>query len=192
MRYARKEVPCAKPTRRGVGYADARDRINTGDLIAVRKRHGLLPTLTRWITHSPYTHTGIALWAGTFEEPRLLVAEEKGSGGCLTPLSQYADIEFDVFAPPRETLISIEEVIWTTLGAPIGYDFTDLLRIAANRLVGWPLPASDDALKVCSALSASLWLQAGWRPFYLPSIPAPDDVVAAIGVPPDLEVRPAS
>lgn len=175
-----------------MNYADARSQIRTGDLIAVRKRNGFLPTLTRLITRSPYTHTAIVVWSGSFEQPRLLVAEEKGSGACLTPLSQYADIDFDVFSAPRDTLISIEEVIWATLGAPIGYDFADLLRIAANRLIGWPLPAGDDVLRICSALSATLWLQAGWRPHYLPSIPAPDDVVGALGRPPALEVRAAS
>lgn len=30
-----------------MNYADARDHIATGDLIAVRKKHGLLPRLTR-------------------------------------------------------------------------------------------------------------------------------------------------
>ena len=174
-----------------MNYADARLYIKTGDLIAVRKRGGLLPTLTRGITRSPYTHTATAIWAGCAEHPRLLVAEGKGSGASFAPLSQYADIDFDVFAAPREVLLDIEEVVWSTLGLPIGYDVSDLLRIAANRLFGWPLPEFDDALKVCSALSATLWLQAGWRPHYLPSIPAPDDVVAAIGVPPYLIVRPA-
>ena len=72
---------------------------------------------------------------------------------------------------------------------PIAYDFCDLLRIAAHRLIGWPLPAKDDVLKVCSALSATLWVQAGWEPWFLPSIPAPDDVVYALGVPPRLQVR---
>ena len=170
-------------------YADARNQIRTGDLIAVRKMHGFLPTLTRWVTRSPYTHTAIALWAGTDAQPRLLVAEAKASGGFLTPLSQYADIDFDVFDAPRETLITIESVVWEVLGVPIGYDMFDLVRIGLNRLFGIPLPAGDDALKVCSALSATLWLQAGWRPRYLPSIPAPDDVAAALAVPPRLQVR---
>ncbi len=171
-------------------YADARDQIRTGDLIALRKKHGFLPTLTRWVTHSPYTHTAIAVWSGVDDNRRLLVAEAKASGGFLTPLSQYADTDFDVFEAPRSTLITIEEVIWSILGLPIGYDFADLLRIAAHRLFGLPLPLGDDNLMVCSALSATIWLHAGWQPWFLPSIPAPDDVVAALAVPPKLLVRP--
>ena len=170
-------------------YADARDHIATGDLIAVRKKHGLLPRLTRLVTRSPYTHTAIALWCGSGEHRRLLVAEAKSAGACLTPLSQYAGIDFDVYLSPPEVGLSIEAAIWETLGTPIGYDILDLVRIALNRLAGVPLPHHDDGLKICSALSATLWLLAGWRPRYLPSIPAPDDVVAALAVPPTLEVR---
>ncbi len=170
-------------------YADIRSQIGTGDLIALRKKNGALPVLTRLITRSPYTHTAIAVWCGSGVHRRLLVAEAKSSGACLTPLSQYAAHDFDVFLAPQEVVLSIESAIWETLGAPIGYDFLDLARIAANRLVGTPLPRHDDALKICSALSATLWLQAGWRPRYLPSIPAPDDVVAALAVPPIFEAR---
>jgi hypothetical protein len=170
-------------------YADSRNQIRTGDLIAVRKTHGLLPAVTRLVTHSPYTHTAIALWSGTERQRRLLIAEEKASGGFLTPLSQYAEIDFDVFTAPKETLLTIEEVIWETLGAPIGYDFMDLIRIGANRIFDIPLPSGDDDSKVCSALSATMWLKAGWRPYALPSIPAPDDVVGALAVPPRLVIR---
>lgn len=169
-------------------YADARDQIRTGDLIALRKKHGFLPVLTRLITRSPYTHTAIALWCGSGEHRRLLVAEAKASGAFLTPLSQYASENFDVFLAPREVGLSIEAAIWEALGEPIGYDLMDLVRIGLNRLFDVPLPPHDNALKICSALSATLWLQAGWRPRYLPSIPAPDDVVAALAVPPTIEV----
>lgn len=172
-----------------MNYATVRNQIRTGDLIAVRKRSGVLPVMTRLVTRSPYTHTAVALWCGDLGHRRLLVAEAKASGACLTPLSQYADVDFDVWRAPRETLLSIDAVIWEILGAPVGYDVSDLLRIALNRLAGVPLPSHDNALKICSALSATLWLQAGWRPRYLPSIPAPDDVVAALAVPPAFAVR---
>lgn len=171
-----------------MNYAEARDQIRTGDLIAIRKRGGFLPTLTRWVTKSPYTHTGLAVWVGD-DTPRLLVAESKASGDFLVPLSQYADTDFDVFTAPLQTLIAIEEVIWKTLGKHVGYDFADLVMIGLNRLVGMPLPKSDNGLMVCSALSAAMWIEAGWKPWFLPSIPAPDNVVAALGVPPRLTVR---
>lgn len=172
-------------------YAEARRRIRSGDLIALRQRGGLFAALTRWITRSPYTHTAVAVWSGNAGRHRLLVAEAKGSGCFFTPLSQYAEVDFDVFIPPFSVLSTrqIEDIAWSVLGEPHGYDLVDLLWIAANRLFGWPLPAVDDDLLICSALSAHLWLEAGWRPVFLPAIPAPDDVVAAVGTPPTWKVR---
>ena len=85
-----------------MNYSDVRAQIRTGDLIAFRKRHGLLATLTRWITKSPYNHTALVIWVGLGEERRLLVAEQKASGAFLTPLSQYAGDDFDVFDAPHE------------------------------------------------------------------------------------------
>lgn len=202
-----------------MNYSDVRAQIRTGDLIAFRTRRGMLARLTRWVTKSPYTHTALVIWVGLgADDPhaqpaaslppeggaaglgwpgagrdarRLLVAEQKASGAFLTPLSQYAGDDFDVFDAPHEVLLDVGDTIWKTLGQPIHYDVVDLLRIAANRLLGWPLPKRDDTSLVCSALSATIWLQSGWQPRWpLPSIPAPDDVVSALGVPPVLQFRP--
>jgi len=184
-------------------YNQARSLIATGDLIAFRQRRGLLHWLIRNVTRSPYTHTAIAVWAGTEGNPqhhslfvrhysgrRLLVAEAKASGAMLTPLSQYATVDFDVLACPREAKVNVEPILWRTIGNPITYDVLDLLRIAAHRLLGWPLPVRDDARRICSALSAEIWHRAGWQAKSpLPSIPAPDDIVAAHGGNPFLCVR---
>lgn len=174
-------------------YDEIRDLVRTGDVIAIRKRHGFLPTLTRWVTRSPYTHTAIALWVEVGGVDRLLVTEAKASGAFMAPLSQYAGVDFDVFDAPRLSIHLIEQAIWSTLGQPIAYDFLDLLRIGVNRLFGIPLPDHDDESMVCSALSAFILMRAGWQPIGgLPSLPAPDDVVAALVMPPRWEVRPPS
>jgi len=184
-------------------YHQARSLIATGDLIAFRGRGHLLQWLIRTITRSPYTHTAIAVWAGCDGMPRhdslfvrhhsgrrLLVAEAKASGVMLTPLSQYAGSDFDVLPCPREAKVRVEPMLWRIIGHPIPYDVLDLLRIAAHRLVGRPLPAKENTRRVCSALSAEIWLRAGWKPkISLPSIPAPDDVVAACVADPILKVR---
>lgn len=182
-------------------YAQARTLIATGDLIAFRQRGGLLHWLIRRVTRSPYTHTAIAVWAGPEGHPhhpgvfkrhhsarRLLVAEAKASGAMLTPLSQYAGVDFDVLPCPREAKVKVEPILWRIIGHPIAYDVLDLLRIAAHRLFRRPLPVRDDARRICSALSAEIWHRAGWSAT-LPSIPAPDDIVAAHGGPPILCVR---
>lgn len=169
-------------------YADARLKIHTGDLIAFRKRQGVLPTLTRWITDSPYTHTAVAVWVEAGGIFRLLVAEANGAGSSLSPLSGYAHIDFDVYSSPVDRC-RVDTATWRVLGRKVRYGFNDLLRIAANRLLGWPLPQADDGDLICSALSATIYRLAQWRPVGLPSIPAPSDVVAALNAAPLCEVR---
>lgn len=174
--------------RKNLLYSQARSSIMTGDLIALRDRSGFLPVLTRLITRSPYTHTAIAVWVEACGIKRLLVAESNASGSSLSPLSGYAHIDFDVFRCPVSREV-VQKTAWRLLGEKIHYDVMDLARIAANRIFGIRLPLHDDKNLVCSAFSASIYHLAGWRPESLPSIPAPDDVVAALDTRPLLRVR---
>lgn len=153
-------------------YADVRNSIRTGDLIAVKKRSGFLPVATRIVTNSPYTHTGIALWAGG----RLLLAQTNGGGCNMAPLSQEAAYDFTVFDCPIANRNIVEGNIWTMLGTRIPYGFVDLARIAGYKLFGIPLPKQDGTDLVCSALSAKIYLESGWTPVNLPSIPWPGAV----------------
>lgn len=161
-------------------YARLRDRIHTGDLIAIRATSGLFPLLTRVVTRSPYTHTAIAVWVTSRGGARrLLVVESNAAGASLAPLSNYADVDFDVFRSPVDRS-RVERAVWGLLGTKVHYDVPDLARIAAHRLLGVPLPERDDGELICSALSATIYLTAGWQPARpLPSIPAPADVAAA-------------
>jgi len=167
-----------------MNYASARVSIGNGDLIAFRGRKGPLAPLVRLVTGSPYTHTAVAFWC----EGRLLVAETNGANAAVAPLSQHLGTDFDVFACPvkREDAV---DAVWDALGVSIGYDFTDLVVVAAHRLLGTPLPPADDDKLFCSALSATIYKHGGWRPAGLPSIPAPDDVVRAVGGVSVIEVR---
>lgn len=165
-------------------YGDVRELVATGDLIAVRSTHGGFPALTRWVTKSPYTHTAVALQIAG----RLLIAEMNGGGACLVPLSRYMNCDFDVFACPVDR-IEATTSMFDLLGNDIDYDFGDLARIAGHELLGVPLPPRDNGNLVCSALSATIYLHANWQPRGLPSIPAPRDVVVAIGAAPIYEVR---
>lgn len=171
-----------------VSYQEARGLIFTGDLIAVRGRHGILPALVRGVTGSPYTHTAVALWL----DGGLYVAEMDGIKGVLVPLSQYADTDFDVFACPRDAVaerIAVKDAALAAIRTRIDYDIADLLRIAAWRTLRLPLPSRDRNGMVCSALSARIYRDVGLVLLGCPSIPAPDDLVAAFGGIPVLEVR---
>lgn len=160
-------------------YEDARECIADGDLIAVRSRSGLVPWLTRLVTDSPYTHTGVALWM----EGRLLLVETRGVAS-LVPLSQHARHDFDVIRNPlpgKQGQWNVKKAIFALLGSTIRYDYLDLLFLAAHELADIPLPEHDNRRLLCSALSASIYLRAGWCPAGLPSIPAPRDVVRSAG-----------
>jgi hypothetical protein len=159
-----------------------------GDLVAIRSRGTAFDVIASAVQQSPYTHTAVAVWVDFAGTARLLVAESNASGASLAPLSQYADADFDVFECPTDR-VEAGRALFDLVGEPIHYDLGDLARIAAHRLLGVPLPARDDANKICSALSGAIYLRAGWRPDGLPSIPAPDDLVRALGCHPKVRVR---
>jgi hypothetical protein len=154
-------------------YQDVRSQVLTGDLIAVKRKTGLFPIATRIVTNSPYTHTGIAIWAGN----RLLLAQTNAGGCNLAPLSQEAIYDFDVFDCPVNR-DACEAEIWQELGSRIAYGFLDCVRIFGFKVLGIPLPKKDGPDLVCSALSARIFENAGWKPINLPSIPWPGAVVA--------------
>lgn len=164
-------------------YAQARSRIKTGDLIAVRSSHGGFAALVRFFTRSPYTHTAVALWVCG----RLLMVETRALAG-IVPASQLGGKDFDVIRCPVADTEYVFIEAFNILGTPVGYDFVDLVRIAARLRLGIKGPEADDGSKVCSALSAAIYRLAGWRPDGLPAIPAPSEVVAAAG-PVAIEVR---
>ena len=170
-------------------YEAARAQIETGDLIAIRDRKKLFSRITSLVTQSPYTHTAIAVWGGFAGVSRLLVVESNAAGASLSPLSNYAEVDFDVFACPVDQA-TVEIELWNLIGAKIHYDPPDLVRIALNKRLRIPLPPQDDKNLVCSALSATIYRCAGWQPENLPSIPAPCDVTAALQCAPLYEVRP--
>lgn len=166
-------------------YADIRDQIRDGDLIAVRSNHRGLPALTRFFTRSPYTHTAVAIWL----DGGLWAAEMNAGGNALVPLSRWANTDFDVFAhPPFEYAYDVRYAILESLRGKIDYDLADLLRIAAHNVLHCKLPTDTGGL-VCSAYSAKIYSLCGWNPLLLPSIPAPSDLVAALNTAPLFEMR---
>lgn len=104
-------------------YDKKRHLIKDGDLIAVRGT-SLLAKLTRRVTNSPYTHTGIAVWL----DDRLFMAELNSGRNHLTALSCVKD--FDVFAPPAgipRSVIRTAALDW--LADPIDYGFVSFVAI---------------------------------------------------------------
>lgn len=173
----------ANPGALRLNYEDARSHIRTGDLLGVRSTHGGFAALVRMGTKSPYTHTAVAIWVCD----RLMMVETRGLAG-IVPATQLGSKDFDVIRCPVADPEYVFIEAFNILGQPVGYDFIDLLRIAARLWFGWKEPEADDKKLVCSALSAAIYRLAGWRPAGLPAIPAPCEVVAAAG-PVAIEVR---
>ena len=168
-----------------MNYEEARTLIKDGDMIAVKRRSGLLAVGTRLVTGSPYTHNGVALWSGG----RLLLANANAGGANFIPLSQERHFDFDVFDCPEG--VDPDAVVlqaWLLLGTFRKYGFFDLWHLFLHIRFGVALPGEDEDM-ICSALAARIYQLAGWEPVGLPSIPWPGAVVAAFGKPPRLSVK---
>jgi len=64
-------------------YEEIRDQIKNGDVLMYKGR-GLISSIIRWATRSPYSHAGIAAWWNE----RLMVLEAKGRGVVATSFSR--------------------------------------------------------------------------------------------------------
>jgi hypothetical protein len=108
-------------------YDNARSKIATGDLIAVKGKTGFMTPFTRFFTRSPYTHVGTAFWMRNV----LWIAEINSGANHATPLSQYADRDFDVYTPPPDVELSLVEMaILIALRGKIPYGWLSLPFIA--------------------------------------------------------------
>jgi hypothetical protein len=178
--------PIKQPKR--LSYANARDEIKTGDLIAVRADKGFAPWLIRLVTRSPYTHTGVAVWVAG----RLLIAETEQGPASLVPVSQYTGYDFDVFDAPAGAGVEYyaRTAIFTVLGTRITYAWLDLVRIWLHEWFRVPLPKPSADARICSSLSELIYQAMGWQPpKQAPSLMTPRDLVAALNAAPRLEVR---
>ena len=66
-----------------VKYAQVRDQIKNGEVLMYKGR-GLVSSVIRWVTHSPYSHAALAVWWNQ----RLMVMEAKGQGVIVNPTSR--------------------------------------------------------------------------------------------------------
>lgn len=145
-------------------YQDARARIQTGDLIAVRGGPGIINDMTRYFTDDPHTHTGIALWVGE----HLFMADLNSGRNHLTLVDQVA--AFDVYDPPpgldRD---AIEAAIYRWLATPIEYGIPAFIVIGIKCKLGITAFIHWRRVIVCSGGSvtvyegAAAWMRAWGR-----------------------------
>lgn len=132
-------------------YQRARRLIRDGDLIAVRGSH-LIDHLTSAVTRSPYTHTGVAVWA----DGRLFMADLNSGRNHLTALSAVAD--FDVFmAPDGIDRARIRKAVFDWLAAPIDYGMLAFIVIGLKCALGLKVFIHWRRIIVCSGGSVEIY-----------------------------------
>lgn len=140
-----------------MNYDEARTRIKTGDLIAVRDVHNWLGRLTQFFTRSPYTHTGVAVWLGD----RLFMADLNSGRNALHAVSQLAS--FDVFeAPEGLKAADIEFSLFDWLAKPINYGVLAFLVIGLKCYLKLKTFIHWRKIIVCSGGSVQIYEGAGW------------------------------
>lgn len=167
-------------------YADARQRIRSGDLLGIHGR-GTFPRVTHIVQFlgglgmlSGITHIGVAWWF----DGRLYSVEMDGRHNVLRPLSQHiADgCGVDVYRCPVPDTMPAE--FDRATANPIKYSLLDLLKIGVRLIFGGKTGRDDERDMVCSTF-ASRWLQwAGWlSPQAFPEMPSPGELCRALGNP---------
>ena len=125
-------------------YDEARPLIQDGDIVFLRRHHGLFANAITWISQSPETHTCIALWV----DSRLMVAG-MASTNCLFPLSHYQDLDFDIYECPADRVL-IRKSAFDFLGVEIPYAFFDLLTTGIRKLFNLDFGHSSKGM-ICTA-----------------------------------------
>lgn len=140
-------------------YDDIRELINTGDLIAVKRRDSLFAQAIRFFTRSDVTHVGIAVWL----QDGLWLAELNGGGNHLVPLSQLSGKRFDVFARPSELPpVRIEAAIMQNLREHVDYGFAALPVIGLLNWFRLQVTGRQRRIVVCSGYCINIYVDAGW------------------------------
>lgn len=140
-------------------YTAARRLIETGDLIAVRGRNGVLAPLTRFFTRSPYTHVGIAFWI----KGELWMSEINGGHNHAVPLSQLDGIDFDVFErPPEVTSAAVKLAIHEAQRKRIKYGYLSLPVIGLINFLRLNVQINARQIMSCAGFSVMTYETAGW------------------------------
>ena len=146
-------------------YANIRDRISSGDLLAWSGR-SLGGWIVRHWTGARISHVGLALWIG----PRLFCIEARpGIGVTMRLLSTALPCEWSPLELPEERWARAEEFALRTLGRD--YSWLDAI------LAGLGLPPRQWSKYQCAEFVAECYRHAGWPGLKQPlDAPIPDDI----------------
>ncbi len=139
-------------------YAEARDRIEDGDIIFPRNSHNVGGKICQWFTNSPYFHVAIAFW---IKDPRyntkLCIVEEHMGGQRIVSLSAYSIYEMDIVKSPVP-FSSYGEGLLDRTGY-INYSYMDLIAIGLKEKFNYSW--KNFSGEVCSEMVARVLREQG-------------------------------
>jgi hypothetical protein len=142
-----------------MNYHDARWQIRDGDLIAVRGKGGIIGSLTRFFTRSPYTHAAVAVWF----DGGLYMAELNGGRNHLVPVSQIADEDFDVCWCPVREPYCVRRAVEYWLRHEVPYGYLAFILIGLSNFLRLDVRGRVGGMLVCSSYCAAVYQSAGWK-----------------------------
>lgn len=167
-------------------YIEARQQIQTGDIIGVHGRTPLafLTKIAQRISgigsYSSITHAGIAWWV----DGRLYSVEMDGAHNVLRPISHHVETSngIDVFRCKFNIVEKMPIFFDEITSKSINYSFIDLITIGF-RLIFMSNPKDRNDV-VCSTFVANFLIKCGWKPpGGFPNMPSPGEVCRALGAP---------
>ncbi len=145
-----------------MNYEEARQLIQSGDVVLMGKDNSPISAWVAWWTGSPYSHAAIALRLYYLDHPdkyRIFVIEQHTGGQRIVNLSSYTTIkrQIDVIESPTDWNMYGEDLM-DKCGS-IAYAYEALVTIGLREKFG--LKFSDTKGEVCSEMVAKVLKQQG-------------------------------
>lgn len=139
-------------------YASAVSKIKDGDIVFMKNR-GKVSRLVQFLTHSSYSHVGIAFWARIGDNYRVMIIEsQRGTKRRIQNLSVYSDNDLDILPAPTEFMM-YEEQAFSELGIK-KYNSIEAIYIGIReflfKTLKWRLPSAKFSGEICSEFIARL------------------------------------
>lgn len=142
-----------------IPYEDARDQIQSGDIIFICNKGLFHHKLITWFTRSEHIHVGIAFWTTIEGGPHLMISEANGGAQRrIVNLSHYKDHDMDIIVAPRPWP-EISEKTLERLGQ-VQYNWIQAGYVGVSEkfqhAFGFSLPDIDMPGEICSEFVANV------------------------------------
>lgn len=144
---------------KNLSYENARNYIEDGDIVFVRKGTTLYSRLTQFATDSDTYHVGIAFWVrDPVYKSRLFIVEASQGGRRIVSLSSYAKHPMDIIGAPISWEQNCDDILDNTGLVP--YSLREAIWIGLLEMFNLRRTA-DDLGEVCSKMVAKYLVKGG-------------------------------